>query len=265
MDEEKRGVGREQENEQQYTNEPASPAEDGGTAAAHSAAETAQNPEASGAGEETAPAGESGAAPSGAAKAEDAKAARAAYIKHEILDWAKSIAIALIAVFLIRSLLFNVVRVDGQSMETTLHNGERLFVTVADVRFGEPQRGTVVICHYPNRGWTYFVKRLVAVPGDQVKREKGVTYVIYTDENGNTVEEPLDPKYYNPYSSDDYEAYTLGENEYFVVGDNRYNSHDSQDWNQPSYMGTVGPISKSMIAGRVRQVFWPFSAFRSVE
>ena len=69
----------------------------------------------------------------------------------------------------------------------------------------------------------------------------------------------------------DYE-YVLGEKEYFVVGDNRYNSHDSRKWNGPDLPvshvnnvgGSVGPITKGMITGHVRCVFYPFKQARSV-
>ena len=176
--------------------------------------------------------------------------------KKELREWIVSLAAALMVVFFIRSFLFQIIRVDGDSMYSTLLNNERLFVTIPDVRLGGVERGDIVICRYPNRGITNFVKRAVAVPGDTIYRECGVTHVVYqtTDENGETVtvDEMLDERYslYFPLgSSDDYEAYTLGENEYFVVGDNRYNSHDSRDWNDSTPNGDVGPITEDMIVG----------------
>ena len=185
----------------------------------------------------------------------------------EVREWVVALAVALLVVLVIQNFLFRIIRVDGHSMDTTLADGERLFVTVADIRFGDVERGSVVICHYPNRGWTYFVKRCVAIPGDTVYRENGVTHVVY-EQDGQTIDEALDERYalYNPYGSvDDYEAYVLGEDEYFVVGDNRYNSHDSRDWKDSSDSNDVGPISKKMIVGRVRNVIWPLGNIRSVE
>lgn len=193
-------------------------------------------------------------------------------VGQEIREWVVSIAVALMVVFFIRNFLFQIIRVDGDSMNTTLLNNERLFVSVLDVKLSGVDRGDVVICHYPNRGSTNFVKRVVAVGGDSVYRKNGVTHVVYTttDENGETVEvdEMLDERYglyYPNGSSDDYEAYVLGEDEYFVVGDNRYNSHDSRDWNDSSSANDVGPITGDMIVGRVRTVIWPLSEIRGVE
>ena len=186
--------------------------------------------------------------------------------KTELKEWVVALGVALIVVFVIQSFLFRIIRVDGQSMETTLHNGERLFVNVAEVKFSEiVPRNSIVICHYPNRGLTYFVKRVVAIPGDSVYRENGVTHVVY-ENNGETVDVALDERYamwYQNGSPDDYEAYTLGDDEYFCVGDNRYNSHDSRDWNDSDPDKDVGPISKKMIIGRVRQVIWPLNSIRA--
>ena len=193
----------------------------------------------------------------------------------EVKEWVVALLVAVIVVTVIQSFLFRIIRVDGHSMDTTLADGERLFVTVTDVKFGSVDRDSVVICHYPNRytnflGFirtkTYFVKRVVGVPGDTVYRENGVTHVVY-EQDGQTVDEALDERYaiYFAYGSpDDYDPYTLGENEYFVVGDNRYNSHDSRDWRDSDSDGDVGPISKDMIVGRVRQVIWPLGSFRAV-
>ena len=196
------------------------------------------------------------------------RAARKNKIRKELREWIVSFAVALLAVALIRTFLFTLIRVDGESMHPTLLDGERLFVTVYDVRFGEPERGDVVICHYPNRGGTCFVKRAVGVPGDSVYRENGVTHVVYAVEmSGGTqiIDMELDPGQSAFSQEPDYEPYVLKENEYFVVGDNRYASHDSRDWIgcDPDY--AVGPITRDMIVGHVRQVVWPPDSFRAVQ
>lgn len=194
----------------------------------------------------------------------------------EIREWIVSLVTAVIVVYVMTTFLFMPIRVDGGSMYPTLQDGERLGVTVYDVKFANNiQRGDVVICHYPGRTSkdpilhlftvdTNFVKRVVGVPGDTVMRVSGVTFI-----NGA----PLDSRVYSPYTrKPDYE-YVLGEDEYFVVGDNRYNSHDSRTWDGPGSVlnltndasGDVGPITKDMIVGRARFVFWPVSGMRTVE
>ena len=188
--------------------------------------------------------------------------------KKELREWIVALAAAALIAFVIRACLFTLIRVDGDSMYRTLNDGERLFVTIADVKLFGVERGDVVICKYPNRGRTYFVKRVVGVPGDQVERVNGVTWISYTDENGETVREPMDENrsvYYPEGSPTDYEPYTLGEDEYFVVGDNRYNSHDSRDWKDFDDSQDVGPISGDMIVGQAQCVIWPLNAIRGVK
>ncbi len=179
-------------------------------------------------------------------------------------EWIVSIAVALLIVFVVRTFVFTIIRVDGQSMQPTLYNNERLFVTVIDARIWGPSRGDIVICNYPGRymtylfgirSKTYFVKRVVAVPGDTVSRKDGITSVTNADA-GEAVD--LDAAFQGIYGGDDY-TYTLARGEYFVVGDNRGNSHDSRDWNDSDPSRDVGPITKDMIVGRVHAVIWPLN------
>lgn len=187
----------------------------------------------------------------------------------EIRDWVLSLAAALLVVFLVRSYVFTVIRVDGSSMSPTLEDGERLFVTVLDMKLNGAERGDIVICNYPGRYDTvlgirkkqYFVKRVVAVGGDTVWRKNNATYVTYGD-TGETV--ALDEEYASRYPGYDYE-YQLQEDEYFVVGDNRGNSHDSRDWQDATPDRDVGPISKDMLVGHVRFVFWPLDEIGGVK
>ena len=131
-----------------------------------------------------------------------------------ILEWIATLLTAVILALVVRSLCFELVKVDGQSMQDTLENHEVMFVTkfeyasvwatwpfwddvtktVSSARaavFGNPARFDVVICRYPGRGDLNFVKRVVGLPGDTVKIEDGYLYV-----NGE--------KYDEPYISDEY-------------------------------------------------------------
>lgn len=188
----------------------------------------------------------------------------------EIREWVVSIAVALLVVFLLRTFVFTIIKVDGGSMKPTLLDEQRLFVTTFDYIFDEPERGDVVICHYPNRyneifgiikTKTCFVKRVVAVEGDTVERIDNVVYVTYGDTGERVaIDEGViccNPGY-------DYE-YVLGEDEFFVVGDNRGNSHDSRDWQDWDDSRDVGPITGDMIIGKVRYIIWPFEALSAVE
>ena len=165
--------------------------------------------------------------------------------KKEIREWVVAFAFALVAFFLIRTFLFTVITVDGKSMETTLHDGERLIVTVLDMKTTGPQHGDVVICHYPDRKEN-FVKRVIGLPGDIVSMENGITYV-------NT--EPIDEPYIENPDMGSYGPYEVPDGQYFVLGDNRNASNDSR---------RVGFIDRKMFVGKVRFVMWPLTGLRVV-
>jgi signal peptidase I len=165
----------------------------------------------------------------------------------EIFEWVMVVVVAVAAALLIRTFIFEPVRVDGESMINTLQDGEYMIVTKYDYWLGDPERFDVVICNYPNRGLTNFVKRLVGLPGDVVAVEDGVLYL-----NGEAVDEPYID--YPPYYT--LQAYTVPEGHYFVLGDNRASSNDSH---------SVGPLERGQIKGHVRLVAWPFADFRTVE
>lgn len=175
-------------------------------------------------------------------------------VKKEILSWILTLGAAVIIALVIRTSLFEPVRVDGHSMDDTLANGEIMFVTKPEYLTGDPQPGDVVICHYPGRGDTNFVKRVVGVPGDTLMFVDNVLI-----RNGEVVDEPyLTPsRNQNGFSM---LPITLGENEYFVCGDNRDNSHDCRNLTN----GVPEAITRDMIIGHVRYVVYPFSDARSI-
>ena len=76
-------------------------------------------------------------------------------VKKEVREWVVSIAVALIAVILIRTFLFTVIKVEGPSMNDTLWEGDRLIVTIADMKINGPQRFDVVITHFPDSDKRY--------------------------------------------------------------------------------------------------------------
>ena len=199
-------------------------------------------------------------------------------VGQEILSWVLTILVAVAAALVIRSVIFEPVRVDGSSMDDTLANGEIMFVSKFDYssvwltlpwqsdeakesapRFtfgGNPKRFDVVICRYPGRGDTNFVKRVIGLPGDTLRLENGILYIKEAGQEEETrYEEPYISDAYRTGSLNNFKAYTVPEGMYFVMGDHRNNSNDSR---------SVGPIERNMIVGHVRQVVFPFGNWRGV-
>ena len=197
----------------------------------------------------------------GKGKKENKKEKEKKPLGREILEWVITILAAVAIALLIRTFIFEPVRVDGHSMDDTLDDGEIMFVSKLGYAsfdwfggrvacFGDPNRFDVVICRYPNRGSTNFVKRVVGLPGDTVALVDGYLYI-----NGERYDEPYINDAYRTGHLSYYPETTLGENQYFVMGDHRNNSNDSR---------SIGPIDRTMIVGHAVQVVFPFNAFRSI-
>lgn len=196
---------------------------------------------------QAAPETETQIAPETAEQPKNKKEEKKKTVGQEILSWILTFAVAIALALVIRTFIFEPVRVDGHSMDYTLANNEYMIVTKYDYLLGEPERFDVIICHYPERGRTNFVKRLVGLPGDTVSMLNGTLYV-----NGEAIDEP----YITNKANYNMQAYTLKDDEYFVLGDNRSSSNDSH---------IIGPISREQIKGHVRCVAFPFKNARKVK
>jgi signal peptidase I len=164
----------------------------------------------------------------------------------EILEIA---AIAIAAVFLIRSTVVQPFLVSGSSMSPTFSDSDYLLVDQLTYRFRAPERGEVAVFHYhttPSDNATYFIKRIIGLPGEEVKVQSGQVTVINKEHPQGLV---LDENYLPPGTDTSGSVDTvLGPNEYFVLGDNRSYSFDSRSW---------GKLLGKDIVGLVRLRLWP--------
>lgn len=167
----------------------------------------------------------------------------------ELLSWVFCICGAVLMALLLRLFVFEMVRVDGPSMQPTLYKDQTVFVEKISSAGGKIERFDVVIVRYPNREGA-FVKRVVGLPGDTVEiKNDGHLYV-----NGERQEEPyLLEQLIIP----GYDAYTVPEGCYFVMGDNRNNSLDSRS-------ADVGAIAKEDVIGHALFVVWPLNQMKKI-
>ncbi|KLU72865.1 MAG: hypothetical protein RHS_1268 [Robinsoniella sp. RHS] len=166
----------------------------------------------------------------------------------ELLSMLLYIAIVLVVTFLIVHFVGQRTQVDGSSMYPTLENRDNLITDKITYRFKDPERFDIIVFPYQHADHTYYIKRIIGLPGDTVQVIDGKVYINGEDLNEHYGRETID----DPGTAA--EPITLGDDEYFVMGDNRNNSSDSRDPN-------VGLIHRKDIIGRAWLRIWPFSKF----
>lgn len=149
----------------------------------------------------------------------------------------KTILFAVLLYFAI-SAVTDRVRVENISMQPTLNEGELLVVYKLAYRFGEPHRGDIIVFHHNRQPPEDYIKRVIGLPGDQVRVEGGRVYV-----NGIALNEPYiaeAPAYTG--------VWEVPRDSLFVLGDNRNRSSDSRIW---------GFVPMSDVVGRAVLIYWP--------
>ena len=144
--------------------------------------------------------------------------------------------------------------VDGSSMEPMLSNGDNLIVDKISYRFRDPQRYDIIVFPFKYQENTFYIKRIIGLPGETVQiDEQGTIYI-----NGEVLTEN--------YGREIIRAETvgiaanpivLGEDEYFVMGDNRNGSTDSRD-------DQLGAIDTGYVLGKAVFALWPLDCVGAV-
>jgi signal peptidase I len=158
----------------------------------------------------------------------------------------RTLASAAVYATLIITFVFQIARVDGQSMQPTLEDQDRLIVNKLAYRLHAPQIGDIVMLYYPFDPDKALVKRIVAGPGDTVRSVAGRVYrndVLISDESipeGFRTTDSWGPQIVSP-------------GHYFVLGDHRNNSSDSREW---------GLVPRKYIVGKIELRWWPLDHAR---
>ena len=178
------------------------------------------------------------------------------YIPNPILrnlaEWAIAALAALLLFLFMRNFVFRVADVNGHSMEPTLSHGDFVLLSRVGYWFNEPQKGDIIAFPFREDPSEYYIKRIMAVPGDVVDFQNN-RFVI------NGLEPDFGFTRVDVISRGDISLpMTIREGEFFVLGDNRNSSKDSR-------YSSVGPISERDMLGRVVMRFWPISRFGPVD
>lgn len=166
-----------------------------------------------------------------------------------ILNFSIYILVVLVLTLLVVRYVGQRTVVMGHSMEPTLSDQDNLLVDKLSYRLHDPKRFDVVVFPYQYADKTYFIKRIIGLPGETVRID--VTGSIYINDEllmeaygKEVIEDPGLAR----------DGITLGADEYFVLGDNRNDSSDSR-------FVSVGNIKGSQIIGKAFLRIYPFSAF----
>jgi signal peptidase I len=160
-----------------------------------------------------------------------------------LLHWARDLVFSVILAIIVILFLYQPVKVEGTSMMPTLDDQERIFINkfVYRLHFGKIDRGDTVVFWFPGDPTKSYIKRVIAVPGDQVEVASGVVVV-----NGQPLVETYVPEEYRDQSS--MTPRTVPADEYFVLGDHRSSSNDSRAW---------GMVPRRYIYGKAVFIYWP--------
>ncbi len=165
---------------------------------------------------------------------------------HPLLELLQFAFIALLIVVPVRYFIAQPFIVSGASMENTFHTGEYLIIDQVTYRFEDPKRGDVIVFRYPQDPSKFFIKRVIALPGETIDIEGNVVKLIQTDGTEVILQEP----YIKTMAENTILTETLGDREYFVMGDNRDASSDSRVW---------GVLNKEKIVGRALFRLFPLN------
>ena len=155
--------------------------------------------------------------------------------------WVRDLLVSAVASILIITFLYQPVRVEGTSMLPRLEDSDRLFINKFVYRISAIERGDVVVFHYPRDPEKSYIKRVIAVPGDRLRIDRGVVWI-----NGKRQVENYVPEEFRDFKS--VAETMIPPDSYYMMGDHRSISSDSREF---------GPVERSLIYGKAVFVYWP--------
>lgn len=171
----------------------------------------------------------------------------------ELLSTSLYLLIVLALTLLVVTYVGQRTKVIGSSMEPMLTDGDNLIVDKLTYRFEDPQRFDIIVFPFRYAEKTFYIKRIIGLPGETVYIDEAGTIYI----NGEVLEETYGKEVITD-PGRAYEPVTLGEDEYFVMGDNRNNSSDSRD-------PVVGNIHRDEFIGKAWMRIWPLGSMGMIK
>lgn len=165
-------------------------------------------------------------------------------------EYAETAVIALIAAVLLRVFVVSAYKVTSSSMEDALYEGDYIFVNKLAYKYGgAPKPGDIIVFKYPMNPEKDYIKRIVALPGQEVQIADKILYIDGEvapipafSKNSDRKIIPADLSF-----RDNFGPYVVPMGQYFVMGDNRDDSRDSRFW---------GSVPEENLLGKAVFVYW---------
>ena len=161
------------------------------------------------------------------------------------LSWVRDLTFSVLIAVVSIVFIYQPVKVEGTSMMPGLSDQERIFINKFTYRFGlgSIERGDTVVFEFPGDISKSYIKRVIGLPGDHIRIDRGQVYV-----NGQALREDyVEPDYRDDVSRPE----TVVEpDHYYVLGDHRNSSSDSRVW---------GTVDRKYIYGKAVFCYWPLS------
>lgn len=163
------------------------------------------------------------------------------------------LVISMIIILLVRTFLFQHVKVSGTSMEPTLYDKQHLFIEKVSSKIKGIKRFDIIVFQpYEDNDDLFYIKRVIGLPGEKVKIENNTIYI-----NGKKLNESYGKGSYTDAKMAK-NTITLDEDDYFVLGDNREVSKDSREKD-------IGLLNEDCIIGKAWIRIYPFSDVGVIE
>lgn len=202
--------------------------------------------------------------------------------EHWLAENARSFFPVLLVVLVLRSFVIEPFQIPSGSMLPTLEVGDFILVNKYDyglrlpvlgtkvLAMADPQRGDIIVFKYPEDGKTSYIKRVIGVPGDQIRYQGKQLFIndelIAEKFLANLGSEKLFEEQLGSVTHRIYESaraplsngagkWTVPEGQYFVMGDNRDNSNDSRFW---------GFVPDELVVGRAFAIWMQWESLTSI-
>ena len=164
---------------------------------------------------------------------------------HMMREIVETLALTLL-IFLVIRFVIQSYHIEGTSMQPGLQSDQYVFINKEAYLFHKPERGDVIVFHFPHDTTQDFIKRVIGLPGDTIKTDRTHVWV-----NNVQLKEPYITTPLNPAA----QTWKVPPNDYFVLGDNRPDSYDSRNWDF---------VPNNYIIGRAIVTFWPLNSIHFI-